>query len=98
MDYEWKALETNNEFDAALNSQVIKSVVWGVFLRDGPYMVESLGSTELNPADSTNFIPFDQVTNEQIMSWVKEKIGEAEVAKRVEIVNNLLLEDKARNS
>jgi len=46
------------------------------------YQASAIGTQVLNTEDITDFIPFDQLTNDQVVQWVKGTMGE-------ENVNNL---------
>ena len=45
-----------------------------------PYVSTSIGTQALNIDDITDFIPFDQVTNEKVVEWTKGAMGEEQVA------------------
>lgn len=36
-----------------------------------------IGMTELSPADSSNFIPFDQITKQNITDWVVDSLTQS---------------------
>ena len=46
------------------------------------YQASAIGTQVLNTEDITDFIPFDQLTNDQVVQWVKGTMGE-------ENINNL---------
>ena len=44
-----------------------------------PYSSTNIGTQTLNTEDITDFIPFDQLTNEQVVEWTKSAMGEEQV-------------------
>lgn len=36
-----------------------------------------IGMSELNPADTGNFIPFEQITKENVTDWVVDKLNQS---------------------
>ena len=44
-----------------------------------PYSSTNIGTQTLNTEDITDFIPFDQLTNEQVVEWTKSTMGEEQV-------------------
>jgi len=45
-----------------------------------PYQARSIGTQVLNTDDITDFIPFEDLTNEVVVEWTKGAMGEEEVA------------------
>ena len=45
-----------------------------------PYSVTSIGTQALNTEDITNFIPFEDLTNDTVAEWVKAAMGEDQVS------------------
>lgn len=43
---------------------------------DGEYRAGSYGSIGLDPADLEDMIPYSEVTKEQCIEWIQEKMGE----------------------
>ena len=44
------------------------------------YSATSIGTQTLDVSDVTNFIPFEDLTNEQVVTWTKGAMGEEQVA------------------
>jgi len=44
-----------------------------------PYSATSIGTQVLDTSEITDFIPFDELTNEQAVSWTKSAMGEEQV-------------------
>lgn len=43
------------------------------------YQASAIGTQVLNTGDITDFTPFDQLTNDQVVQWVKGAMGEENV-------------------
>ena len=48
--------------------------------QDNPYSATSIGTQTLDTSEIINFIPFDQVTNEEVVAWTQAAMGEEQVA------------------
>jgi hypothetical protein len=44
------------------------------------YSATSIGTQTLDVSDVTDFIPFEDLTNEQVVAWTKGAMGEEQVA------------------
>ena len=44
------------------------------------YSATSIGTQTLDVSDVTDFIPFEDLTNEQVVTWTKGAMGEEQVA------------------
>ena len=69
------------------NADVVYNVHWRVtgvsdqVDSDGnAYQASAIGTQVLNTEDITDFIPFDQLTNDQVVLWVKGTMGEENVS------------------
>ena len=69
------------------NADVVYNVHWrvtGVSDQVDPegnaYQASAIGTQVLNTEDITDFIPFDQLTNDQVVQWVKDAMGEERVS------------------
>ncbi len=69
------------------NADVVYNVHWrvtGVSDQVDPegnaYQASGIGTQILNTEDITDFIPFDQLTNDQVVQWVKDAMGEERVS------------------
>lgn len=47
---------------------------------DGAYTSGAYGSVGLGPADPASMVPYADLTHEQCVSWVQEKLGSEQVA------------------
>ena len=72
--------------DRVLSSGVIEVVHYEVTATEGDASVRETFSTELDAPDVSTMTDYDQVTAEQCLGWVKDRLGEdvvAEVQERV---------------
>ena len=53
---------------------------WTVSVTDGEYSAGSYGSVGLERPEESELIPFDNLTEELVISWVQDKLGEEQVA------------------
>ena len=53
---------------------------WTVNLQDQSESASAYGSVGFSDPDPTNFTPYDQLTKEQVIGWVKDALGEKQVA------------------
>ena len=47
--------------------------------QDNPYTATSIGTQTLNTSDITDFIPFEDLTNEEVVAWTQGAMGEEQV-------------------
>jgi len=59
---------------------VVYTVHYTVNADDGTYSAGAYGSLGLEAPEPDNLIPFDQLTEEIVVGWVKDKFGEEKVA------------------
>ena len=69
------------------DSDVVYNVHWIVTgvsdqldSQGSPYQARSIGTQVLNTDDITDFIPFEDLTNEIVVEWTKGAMGDEEVA------------------
>ena len=86
INYDWNCktvdcyIETEGESDVVYNVHWIVSGVSDVVNPAGGfYSARNIGTQVLNIDDITNFIPFDQLTNEIAVAWTKTTMGEEQV-------------------
>lgn len=61
------------------------------------YQSDLIGTQILNVSDITDFIPFDELTNEDAVAWCKEAMGEKQVA-QIEATIAAAIEDQTNPS
>ena len=73
-------VEKDNEADVVYNVHwIVTGVSDEVDPQDNPYSATSIGTQTLDVSEITNFIPFDQVTNTEVVAWTQEAMGEEQV-------------------
>jgi len=75
-------------------SNFVSSVDWTLVAKDGDLKVFTQSNIDLDPSSNT-FTPYEQLTEEIVIGWVKEKLGEEMVldyqnslAQKLEEINN----------
>ena len=88
INYDWNCktvdayVEKDNEADVVYNVHWRVTGVSDVPAPDSPnlyYQATSIGTQTLDTSEITNFIPFDQVTNAEVVEWTQEAMGEEQV-------------------
>ena len=88
-NFEWKI--ANLERHTA--DGVVYSVHYTVNADDGTYSAGAYGSLGLEAPEPDSMIPFDQLTEEIVVGWVKDKLGDEKVAE-VEVALQAQLDEK----
>jgi hypothetical protein len=75
--------EQDNEADVVYNVHWIVTGTTGdpYELEGKNYSATNIGTQVLDTSQITNFIPFDQLTNEEVVTWTKIAMGDEQVAK-----------------
>ena len=60
---------------------VVTKVGWRATLSEADKTASECGDARLEYKAGSKFVPFDQLTEEQLVGWVKAALGEEEVAK-----------------
>jgi hypothetical protein len=74
------------EYDG--ETDVVFTVHWCMDGTDGVYTAGVYGSVGLTLAPDTDFTPYADLTQEQVIGWVKDAMGEEQVASYEENVAN----------
>ena len=73
--------EQDNEADVVYNVHwIVTGVSDEVDSKGNPYSATSIGTQTLDTSQITNFIPFDQLTNDEVVAWTKGAMGDEQVA------------------
>ncbi len=97
--YDWNCktvdcyVETQGESDVVYNVHWIVTGTSDTLDPEGnAYTSRVIGTQALNIEDITDFIPFDQLTNEEAVAWTKAAMGDNKVASiEANIANNIEL-------
>lgn len=60
---------------------VVSKVAWVAKLSEADKTASECGDARLEYTAGSTFVPFEQLTEEQLVDWVKAALGEEEVAK-----------------
>jgi len=85
--YNWNCKTVDAYIEKDNEADVVYNVHWRVTgvsdtmdPENNPYQATSIGTQTLNSDPESEFIPFDQVTNEEVVAWTQEAMGEEQVA------------------
>ena len=84
--YNWDCRTVDSYPQSGDNLNLVYNVHWRVTgvsdelkSDDTPYSASNIGTQSLNVSNVVEFIPFEDLTNEQVVSWVKSAMGEEQV-------------------
>ena len=87
MNYNWNCKTVDAYVEQNEEADVVYNVHWRVTgtsdevdSNGNPHSATSIGTQTLDTDDIVNFKPFDQVTNEDMVEWTKEAMGEEQVS------------------
>ena len=81
--------EQNNEADVVYNVHwIVTGVSDQVDPQGKPYSAQNIGTQGLNTSQIENFIPFNELTNDEVADWTKAAMGGKEVAGIEENIQN----------
>jgi len=82
-NYDWNCKTVDAYPQDGDYTDVVYNVHWivtGTSDSEGvTYSATSIGTQVLDTSEITDFIPFDELTNEQAVSWTKSAMGEEQV-------------------
>jgi hypothetical protein len=85
-NYEWDCKtvdcypEQNNEADVVYNVHWIVTGISDQLDPEGnPYSATNIGTQVLDTSSITNFIPFEDLTNDEVVAWTKGAMGSEQV-------------------
>ena len=81
--YNWNCKTVDAYVEEAGNDDVVYNVHWIVTGTttegDEEYSSTNIGTQVLNIDDITNFIPFDELTNDEVVAWTQSAMGAEQV-------------------
>lgn len=77
--YDWNCKTVDVHPQAEGETNVVYNVHWIVTGTEGDYTVNSIGTQTVTVDPETPFIPFEDLTNEIIVGWTKDAIGNDKV-------------------
>ncbi len=73
--------EQDNEADVVYNVHwIVTGTSDQLDPQGSPYSATSIGTQTLDTSQITTFIPFDQLTNDEVVAWTKGAMGDEQVA------------------
>ena len=73
--------EQDNEADVVYNVHwIVTGISDQVDSKGDAYSATNIGTQTLDTSQITNFIPFDQLTNDEVVAWTKGAMGNEQVA------------------
>jgi len=72
----WKIRELEYIEELGTLQKVVKNIHWWVEIHDGPDMGYNWGNVQLDVENIQNFIPWETLTEEQAISWVKNTLDQ----------------------
>jgi len=79
MTYDWNCKTVDVHPQAEGETDVVYNVHWIVVGTKEDYSATSIGTQIVSVDPETEFIPFEDLTNEIVVEWVKEAMGEEQV-------------------
>ena len=74
---------------------MVQSVHYTITADDGVYSSSAYGSLGFEPAEPGAMVPYNKLTPEICIDWVKEKFGDEKVAEILEALKNQIDEQHA---
>lgn len=95
--YDWNCKTVDAYVEQGGNDDVVYNVHWRVTgtKEDGEkqYSATNIGTQTLDTSEITDFIPFDEVTNAQVVAWTQAAMGAEQVTSiETNIANAIELE------
>jgi len=78
--YNWNCRTVDVHPQEEGQTDVVYNVHWTVTGVDGDYSVTNIGTQVVPLSEGGTFIPFEDLTNEVVVEWTKEAMGEEQVA------------------
>ncbi len=94
INYTWNCTTVDVYPTEGSNTDVVYNVHWVVTGEDSETAVRanSIGTQMLHTSDITDFIPFADLTNEQVTAWTKAALGNETVSAIETIIANQIAE------
>lgn len=83
---QWKIVQCDYLNESSGKEKVVNNVHWEVIDQDGEHQGRAYGSVGINIDDLSNFTEFENLTEADVVGWVKNAIGEEGVDKSEETV------------
>jgi hypothetical protein len=77
--YDWNCKKVDVHPQKEGETDVVYNVHWIVTGVDGDYLASCIGTQAVSLNEGGTFIPFEDLTNDVVVEWTKEAIGEEQV-------------------
>jgi hypothetical protein len=90
MTLTWKvrSLSCKPSFDGKTN--IVETIHWDLTGVDGEYTTSVYGATGINYEEGSSFVDYNSLTEETVITWLKDKLGENDIASYEASVNSQL--------
>jgi len=78
--YDWNCKTVDVHPQEEGQTDVVYNVHWNVTGVEGEYSVTNIGTQIVPLSEGSTFIPFEDLTNEIVVGWTKEAMGEETVS------------------
>jgi hypothetical protein len=78
--YEWVVSQMECHSEKNKKKQVVSRVYWRYAARDGEYYADVYGSQHLDTDNLKGFVPYANLTKEQVIGWLETTMGEKKIA------------------
>ena len=95
--YNWNCKTVDVHPKEKEQTNVVYNVHWIVTGVDGDYSATNIGTQIVPLSEGDTFIPFEDLTNEIVVGWTKEAMGEGQVA-QIEATIAAAIEDQINPS
>ena len=92
-EYTWSITEL--QCVPSLNglTDVVKYIMYRLYATDGQYGAVHQDKLELSSPNPSDFIPYDNLTQEQIIAWVQTTLGQSAVNNMIANLDQLIEAD-----
>jgi len=81
-----------NQMDRLTSDGFVVTVHYTVSAVDGEYQASTYGTTGYTQTEGSTYVPFDQLTQEQVIGWVQTSLGkdtvEASLQTQIDALQN----------
>jgi len=77
--YDWNCKTVDIHPQEEGKTNVVYNVHWVVTGVDGDYSATNIGTQVVLLSEGSTFIPFEDLTNDVVVGWTKEAMGEEQV-------------------
>jgi hypothetical protein len=90
--YNWQI----NQMDRKTTDGFVLTVHYNVTATDGDYSANTYGTVGYTEEDGKSYIPYDQLTQDEVVAWVQDSLGqetvEASLATQIEALKHPVVE------